>query len=206
MDKEGSGAGKMAIPLTQRSICPNLCFFFSCATGGIDDDIYIFPQNYLLCHLKTPIWNWQLLTKTPLTNTPFRHAKSPKASFFLLNKKCRDFPHGLTPWDPFFWARSDRAAVAINEPENRAGWWRIEEEIEVKRSRSQDLERGRGCDQFFDSESRPRGWYKKRLKLTRFFRIKKSLLAAQEELFWKWKVLDKLLDFPIPCSFNFCWV
>ena len=148
MDKEGSGAGKMAIPLTQRSICPNLCFFFPCATGGIDDDIYIFPQNYLLCHLKTPIWNWQLLTKTPLTNTPFRHAKSPKASFFLLNKKCRDFPHGLTPWDPFFWARSDRAAVAINEPENRAGWWRIEEEIEVKRSRSQDLERGRGCDQF----------------------------------------------------------
>ena len=45
------------------------------------------------------------------------------------------------------WSR--RAAVAINHPENRAGWWRIEEEIEVKRSRSQDLKRGRGCDQFF---------------------------------------------------------
>lgn len=103
------------------------------------------------------IWKLQFetgnLSQKPLWQTPssvmLNHLKPP--SFYW--KK----DDGTFPWPdtmrPIFLTWSRRAAVAINDPENRAGWWRIEEEIEVKRSRSQDLERGRGCDQFFSTLS-----------------------------------------------------
>ena len=142
MDQEGCWAGKMAIPITQRSICSNLF-------------LNIFWS--VLCHrwprlppvsFKHFIWNWQLITRTPLTKNSFRHAKSPKTSFFLLKKNDGTFPWPDT-MRPIFLTWSRPAAVAINH----AGWWRIEEEIEVKRSRSQDLERGRGCHQFFSTPS-----------------------------------------------------
>ena len=84
---------------------------------------------------------------------------------------------------PIFLTWSRRAVVAINDPENRAGWWRIEEEIEVKRSRSQDLERGRGCDQFFSTLSPGHvGEAKKRLKLTRFWQHKKNYFESERSL------------------------
>lgn len=133
-----------------------LFFRASSATGGIDDNIYIFPQNHLLCNLKTSLE----IGKKHRQKPPFVMLNHRKPPSLYLKKGVRDFPMA--------WSR--RAAVF-----NPAGWWRIEEEIEVKRSRSQDLERGRGCDHFFDA-----GWYEKRLKLTRFLKKSKSApLAAQ---------------------------
>ena len=52
-------------------------FGASCATGGIDDNIYIFPQNYLLCLLKTSFETANLLQEPLWQTPPFRHAKSP---------------------------------------------------------------------------------------------------------------------------------
>lgn len=177
MDQEGSGAGKMAIPPTQRSICSNpfFIFFLERLVPQVAymiiyaSSLRITSGAFWKLHLKLATYHKNPWDKNP----PFVMLNHLKPQSLL--KKTMGLSHGLTPWDPFFWAWSDRAAaVAINHPENRAGWWRIEEEIEVKRSRSQDLERGRRCDPFFfDSESGPRGWYKKQLKLTRFFRIKK---------------------------------